>query len=62
MVEPLIEKATLDWMSGELAWTPGEDQAGTHLVEIEVADSAGGHTTQKIELQVGPDAGPASIP
>jgi hypothetical protein len=56
------EGLTLDWMSGELAWTPGEDQAGTHLVEIEVADSAGGSTTQKIELQVEPDAGPASIP
>ena len=56
------EGLTLDWISGELAWTPGEDQAGTHLVEIEVADAAGGRTTQKIELQVGPNAGPASIP
>ncbi|MBW2289734.1 MAG: hypothetical protein JRG90_18190 [Deltaproteobacteria bacterium] len=55
------EGLTLDWMSGELAWTPGEDQAGTHLVEIEVADSEGGSTTQKIELRVGPDSGPASI-
>ncbi len=49
-------------MSGELAWTPGKDQAGTHLVEIEVADPAGGHTTQRIELQVGRNAGPASPP
>jgi hypothetical protein len=56
------EGLTLDWISGELAWTPGEDQAGIHLVEIEVADSAGGRTTQKIELEVGSDAGPASIP
>jgi len=55
------EGLTLDWMSGELEWTPGADQAGAHLVEIEVADSAGGRTTQKIELQVGPDAGPTSI-
>jgi hypothetical protein len=53
---------TLDWISGELAWTPGKDQAGIHLVEIEVADSSGGRTTQKIELEVGSDAGPASIP
>jgi hypothetical protein len=51
----------LDSLSGELAWTPDEDQAGTHLVEIEVADSAGGRTTQTIELRVGSEAGPASV-
>jgi hypothetical protein len=53
---------TLDLVSGELTWTPKEDQAGTHRVEIEVADSAGGRTTQQIELRVGSQPGPAAAP
>jgi hypothetical protein len=44
---------TLDWLSGKLAWTPSDDQEGTHPVEIEVDDLAGGKDTQTFEIQVG---------
>jgi hypothetical protein len=44
---------TLDWLSGRLLWTPSESQAGTHPVEIEVDDLAGGKVTQAFELRVG---------
>ena len=44
---------TLDWLSGKLAWTPSDDQEGTHPVEIEVDDLAGGRVTQTFEIQVG---------
>ncbi len=44
---------TLDWLSGKLSWTPADDQAGTHAVEVEADDLAGGKTTQAFEIQVG---------
>ncbi len=44
---------TLDWLSGKLAWTPSDGQEGTHAVEIEVDDLAGGRATQTFEIQVG---------
>jgi hypothetical protein len=44
---------TLDWLSGKLAWTPSDDQEGTHPVEIEVDDLAGGKATQTFEIRVG---------
>ena len=44
---------TLDWLSGKLAWTPSDSQEGTHAVEIEVDDLAGGKTTQTFEIEVG---------
>jgi hypothetical protein len=56
------EGLTLDWMNGDLRWTPTEAQAGVHLVEIEVSDSNGGRTAKTIELRVGEGATPAAIP
>jgi hypothetical protein len=43
----------LDWLSGKLSWAPADDQEGTHAVEIEVDDLAGGKTSQTFEIQVG---------
>jgi len=43
----------LDWLSGKLSWAPSDAQAGTHAVEIEVDDLAGGKATQTFEIQVG---------
>lgn len=43
---------TLDWLSGKLVWTPSNDQEGTHPVEIEVDDLAGGKVTQAFEIRV----------
>jgi hypothetical protein len=44
---------TLDWLSGKLSWAPSDTQAGTHAVEVEVDDLAGGKATQAFEIQVG---------
>jgi hypothetical protein len=44
---------TLDWLTGKLSWTPSDGQEGTHPVEIEVDDLAGGKATQSFEIQVG---------
>ena len=44
---------TLNWLSGKLSWAPSEDQEGTHPVEIEVDDLAGGKDTQRFEIEVG---------
>jgi hypothetical protein len=44
---------TLDWLSGKLTWAPSDDQEGTHAVEIEADDLAGGKATQSFEIQVG---------
>jgi len=52
----LLESPTgmkLDWLSGKLVWTPADDQEGTHAVQIEVDDLAGGKVTQTFEIQVG---------
>jgi len=43
----------LDWLSGKLSWAPSDTQEGTHAVEIEVDDLAGGKVTQTFEIQVG---------
>ena len=43
----------LDWLSGKLTWAPSDAQAGTHAVEIEVDDLAGGKATQTFEIRVG---------
>ena len=53
----------LDWLSGKLSWTPSNDQEGTHAVEIEVDDLAGGKVSQTFEIQVGfekPEPAPAA--
>jgi hypothetical protein len=44
--------------SGEVQWTPREDQAGTHAVEIWAEDPQGARATQRFELTIG--AGPAA--
>ncbi len=43
----------LDWLSGKLSWAPSDAQEGTHAVEIEVDDLAGGKATQTFEIRVG---------
>jgi len=43
---------TIDVVSGELRWTPGEDQVGSHPVVIEVGDRNGGTGTQAFEITV----------
>jgi len=44
--------------NGEVHWTPREDQAGAHAVEIWVEDPQGARATQRFELTIG--AGPAA--
>ena len=44
--------------SGEVSWTPREDQAGAHAVEIWVEDPQGARATQRFELTIA--AGPAA--
>ena len=44
--------------SGEVQWTPREDQAGAHAVEIWVEDPQGARATQRFELTIG--AGPVA--
>ena len=39
--------------SGEVLWTPREDQGGVHPVEIWVEDPQGGRATQRFELTIG---------
>jgi hypothetical protein len=39
--------------SGEVQWTPREDQAGAHAVEIWVEDPQGARATQRFELTIG---------
>ncbi|HEY8156879.1 MAG TPA: putative Ig domain-containing protein [Myxococcota bacterium] len=43
---------------GEVQWTPREDQAGAHAVEIWVEDPQGARATQRFELTIG--AGPVA--
>lgn len=42
----------MDLLSGLLAWTPTEAQAGNHKVVVEVDDMSGGKTTQSFEVRV----------
>jgi hypothetical protein len=42
--------------SGEVSWTPREDQAGAHAVEIWVEDPQGARATQRFELTIGTSA------
>jgi len=44
--------------SGEVRWTPRDDQAGAHAVEIWVEDPQGARATQRFELTI--DEGPAA--
>jgi hypothetical protein len=43
--------------SGDVRWTPREDQAGVHAVEIWVEDPQGARATQRFELTIGGSAG-----
>jgi len=60
------EGMAIDAESGEVVWTPGAGDAGTHPVEIEVRDGFGGGSRQSFEVavQVGarPAPGPAAAP
>ena len=49
---------TLNQLSGDLAWTPGLDQVGTHRVQVGVDDGRGGRATQRFVLTVEPSADP----
>jgi len=42
----------LDSVTGELSWTPGQGDIGTHLVSLMVDDGEGGTATQNFTLQV----------
>jgi hypothetical protein len=42
--------------NGEVSWTPREDQAGAHAVEIWVEDPQGARATQRFELTIGAEA------
>jgi len=52
------EGMVVDEIDGEVLWRPTERQAGVHLVELEVADSLGGKTTQAFEIKVGFEGSP----
>jgi hypothetical protein len=41
---------------GQVSWTPREDQAGAHAVEIWVEDPQGARATQRFELTIGAEA------
>jgi hypothetical protein len=51
---------TINPILGELVWQPRAEQAGSHPVEIAVADSGGATAVQVFELTVGPSAAPAA--
>ena len=48
--------------SGEVHWTPREDQAGAHAVEIWVEDPQGARATQRFELTIGAGAAAEAPP
>lgn len=54
------EGMTVHADSGEIRWTPREDQAGAHAVELWVEDPQDARATQRFELTI--DAGPAAAP
>lgn len=43
---------TVDSITGRLAWRPGREAAGNHLVEVGVADSFGAESSLSFELSV----------
>jgi hypothetical protein len=47
------EGMTVLAMSGDVDWTPRENQAGSHPVEIWVEDAQGARVTQRFELTIG---------
>jgi hypothetical protein len=58
------EGMTVVSRSGDVSWTPREDQAGVHPVEIWVEDPQGARATQRFELTIGgaAAAAPAATP
>jgi hypothetical protein len=48
--------------SGEVSWTPREDQAGPHAVEIWVEDPQGARATQRFELTIATGASTEAPP
>lgn len=52
---------TVDALSGRLSWRPGQDAAGTHPVEVAVADSFGAESSLRFELTVASNS-PAVAP
>jgi hypothetical protein len=53
------EGMTVASESGEVSWTPRDDQAGVHAVEIWVEDPQGARATQRFELTIGGSAATA---
>lgn len=47
----------VDFVSGLVTWQPGEEDAGTHPVVVEVDDLAGGKTTQAFRVSVAFESG-----
>lgn len=47
------ESAQIDRLTGVLTWTPTEEDIGTHMIEVRVADRYDGHALQRFELTVG---------
>lgn len=43
----------IDASTGEILWTPGPDQAGTHPVKVVVDDNNGGRVAHAFDVQVG---------
>jgi hypothetical protein len=51
----LLEKPdgmTIEWLNGTIQWKPNADQAGKHVVKVEVDDQHGGKATQEFTLDV----------
>jgi hypothetical protein len=55
---------SIDPLSGKLSWRPGPEAAGTHAVELAVADSFGAESALRFELDVvsGTSAAPPAKP
>jgi probable HAF family extracellular repeat protein len=57
---PAVQGIAIDPVSGEVTWTPTDDQVGDHPATIEVTDGAGGSDAVTFTIRVAPD--PSNLP
>jgi probable HAF family extracellular repeat protein len=57
---PAVQGIAIDPVSGEVTWTPTDDQVGDHAATVEVTDGAGGSDAVSFTIRVSPD--PSNLP